>query len=369
MKKYKIFELILIVLFLTITNGCKNNAIISSESDTIYHENLLSSKIQASSNASEKLYETNTSGKGDLWTDNKLKVGFRTSGPETIWRAAFIRDIMAAAQNWNIELVLSDYAGGKDIDSVAMYSFIEQRVNVIGFNPSTTDSWEEIIGEIKEAGIPVILVDQEIYCEDESLWVTRVGNDWEKEGEMAGEWLIDYLKKEGRIDEKIKILEFSSMENPNNASQERGQGFKEAIKENINLEITSKEVYPDKTYSYEEMANILSETTDIDVLFCHNDDMALGAIQAIEEAGLVPGEDILIISVDGSDKILEYIAEGKVACSVECNPLMGDLFMEACVRLANGEEIEREIHPVDRVFDITNAQAELDARKENGYGY
>ena len=83
---------------------------------------MLSSKIQASSNASEKLYETNTSGKGDLWTDNKLKVGFRTSGPETIWRAAFIRDIMAAAQNWNIELVLSDYAGGKDIDSCLLYT-------------------------------------------------------------------------------------------------------------------------------------------------------------------------------------------------------------------------------------------------------
>ena len=97
--------------------------------------------------------------------------------------------------------------------------------------------------------------------------------------------------------------------------------------------------------------------------------MAFGAIEAIEEAGLVPGEDIIILSIEGTDEALKAIVEGKIACSVECNPFMGDLFMEACVRLANGETIEREIHPVDRVFDITNAQAELDARKENGYGY
>ena len=318
------------------------------------------------------------SGKGNLWADKRLRIGLAGPGSGRIWNFLVSNDLKHKSEEWNI--VLYNYSEPTSHGQVySMKKFIEYDMDIIAlctyeyhdkiYYEGKTFGWDEALEVVREAGIPVILVDQEIYCEDESLWVTRVGNDWEKEGEMAGEWLIDYLKKEGRIDEKIKILEFSSMENPNNASQERGQGFKEAIKENINLEITSKEVYPDKTYSYEEMANILSETTDIDVLFCHNDDMALGAIQAIEEAGLVPGEDILIISVDGSDKILEYIAEGKVACSVECNPLMGDLFMEACVRLANGEEIEREIHPVDRVFDITNAQAELDARKENGYGY
>ena len=298
------------------------------------------------------------SGKGDLWADKKLKVGLAGpgGGGGTEWRLCVGNDLRQKSKEWDIVLYhYSDVTSQEQIYS--MKKFIEYDMDIIALftyqyytDYYSESSWDEALEVVREAGIPVILVDQEIYCEDESLWVTRVGNDWEKEG---------------RIDEKIKIIEFSSMENPNNASQERGQGFKEAIKENINLEITSKEVYPDKTYSYEEMANILSETTDIDVLFCHNDDMALGAIQAIEEAGLVPGEDILIISVDGSDKILEYIAEGKVACSVECNPLMGDLFMEACVRLANGEEIEREIHPVDRVFDITNAQEKLDT----GYGY
>ena len=133
--------------------------------------------------------------------------------------------------------------------------------------------------------------------------------------------------------------------------------------------IISKEGHFTQAKGYEEMSNILQETTDIDVLYCHNDDMALGAIKAIEEAELVPGEDILIISIEGTNAALEAIVDGKIACSVETNPLLGDLFMEACVRLANGETIEREIHPVDRVFDITNAQAEIDYRKLKGYGY
>ena len=97
--------------------------------------------------------------------------------------------------------------------------------------------------------------------------------------------------------------------------------------------------------------------------------MTLGAIAALEEFGIIPGKDVILINIESRRDILEAIVDGKIACSVECNPLMGDLFMEACVRLANGEEIEREIHPVDRVFDITNAQVELDAREENGYGY
>ena len=177
------------------------------------------------------------------------------------------------------------------------------------------------------------------------------------------------MEEQGKLDEEIEIAEIRGIDGAE-AERGRDQGFRERIKNNINLKIVVSES-SDYTYSYayEDMTNILSEITDIDVLFCHNDDMAFGAIEAIEEAGLLPGKDILIISVDGTKKALEAIVDGKIACSVEASPFMGDLFMEACVRLANGETIEREIHPVDRVFDITNAQAELDAREENGYGY
>ena len=335
------------------------------------------------SQLSSESSKPNISGKGDLWADRKLKVGLVGPGAAGEWSLVLNNNLKTKAWKWNIDLYQnSDPARMGQIYSID--KFIEDEMDIIAlytynyYSESSWDeeleiynyySWDEVLKKARKAGIPVILLDRRIYCEDESLWEALIVNDYYKQGEMAGEWLIDYLEKEERIDKEIKIAELRGTEGSYEA-QEIGNGFKETIKDYSNIDITiSKDGYFLENSAYEEMLNILSETTDIDVLFCHNDEMAIGAIEAIEEAGLVPGEDIIIVSILGTNAALEAIVEGKIACSVECNPFMGDLFMEACVRLANGEEIEREIHPVDRVFDITNAQAELDARKENGYGY
>ena len=129
-------------------------------------------------------------------------------------------------------------------------------------------------------------------------------NDWEKEGEIAGKWLIEYLEEQGKLDEEIEIAEIRGIDGAE-AERGRDQGFRERIKNNINLKIVVSES-SDYTYSYayEDMTNILSETTDIDVLYCHNDDMAFGAIEAIEEAGLVPEYDIS--KEEYGEKILIY---------------------------------------------------------------
>ena len=121
---------------------------------------------------------------------------------------------------------------------------------------------------------------------------------------MTGEWLLDYLEMKSKLDEEINIVELIGIKGQYSA-QDWSKGFKETIEENEKIKIVES-VEGDYTQhkGYEEMANILSETTDIDVLFCHNDEMALGAIKAIEEAGLVPGEDILIISINGSNASL-----------------------------------------------------------------
>ena len=325
-----------------------------------------SSKNSAIIEQSSKL---DISGKGDLWADKKLTVGFITPGAEGPWRTTSVNNILDHAKEWNTNLVHYDGQGKQELQIEQMENLIKKDVDAIGFVPAVEDGYEEVLAKVKEAKIPVILLDRTVNCADESLWTSHIVSDFYKQGEMAGEWLIDHLKKHGELDKKIKIVEISGT-NGAEATIDRGQGFREAIKEKENLKITiSRDGYFTQSGGYEVMQEILSETTDIDVLFCHNDDMAIGAIQAIEEAGLVPGEDIIIISIEGTNAALKAIVEGKIACSVECNPLMGDLFMEACVRLANGEEIEREIHPVDRVFDITNAQVEIDARKANGYGY
>ena len=309
------------------------------------------------------------SGKGNLWADKKLSVGVIGPGSESAWRTASIQNIYNVVKEWNIDMEFADGQCKQQIQIEHLEDLIEKEVDVIGFIPVVEYGWEKILMKVKQAGIPVILIDRTVNCADESLWISHIVNNYHREGQMAGEWLIEYLEKQGKLDEEIKIAELHGSEGKK-ATKGNKEGFREAIKGNSNIEITiSKEGHFIQAKGYEEMSNILQETTDIDVLYCHNDDMAFGAIEAIEEAGLVPGEDIIIVSIMGTNAALEAIVDGKIACSVEASPFMGDLFMEACVRIDNGEEIEREIHPVDRVFDITNAQAELDARKENGYGY
>ena len=161
---------------------------------------------------------------------------------------------------------------------------------------------------------------------------------------MAGQWLINYLDKI-QNDETLKLVEMQdTISIYEHGKSDKNDGFIDVINTYDKFEIINKTSHGTSIQAYEIMDLLLKNNKEIDIAFTYSDDMAMGAIQAIEEAGLVPGEDIIIVSIMGTNAALEAILEGKIACSVETNPLLGDLFMEACVRLANGEEIEREIH-------------------------
>ena len=361
-RNVRIIVYLIILIMVSNLISCKNTS--GQESlPTSETESIASSEIPFQ--LSSESLTPDISGKGDLWSDRKLKVSYISPGGSGSWSTVFHNNIKHAAWKWNIGLSFFDASGKAELQIEEFKKQLEKNVDTIILSPFYETGWDELFEKARAKNIPVILCDRYADCADESLWTTYIVNDWEKEGRMAGEWLIEYLEKQGKLNEEIKIAELRGTEDTN-SQQQVWKGFREAIKGKENLEvIISKCGEYTQAKGYEEMANILSETTDIDVLFCHNDDMALGAIQAIEEAGLVPGSDIIIISINGTNAALEAIVDGKIACSVECNPLMGDLLMETCVKLANGEEIEREIHPVDRIFDITNAQEKLDA----GYGY
>ena len=363
MKKSKLSLLILLLIIFTITS-CKNTPELQSQPgskpETISNSNI-------SSQLSSQPLKLDVSGKDNLWADKKLTVSYISPGASSSWSTVCHNNIKHAAWKWNINLSFLDGSGKAELQIEEFKKQLERNVDAIILSPFYETGWDELFEKARAKNIPVILCDRYADCADESLWTTYIVNDYYKEGEIAGRWLIEYLYKQGKLDEEIRILELTGPQKIKAyATQENGYGFREIIKEYENIEIIdSVDGYFTQAKGYEEMSNKLQETTDIDVLYCHNDNMAIGAIQAIEEAGLVPGEDIIIVSIMGTDAALEAIVEGKIACSVETNPLLGDLLMEACVRIANGEEIEREIHPVDRVFDITNAQEKLDT----GYGY
>ena len=395
MKIKRIFILLLIQILLFTTSSCKNNIKETTTSAVSSKE-----KVSEISELSKSSSNINYSGKGEMNTDKMLTVGYIGPGAMGAWHSNLSFDIMDAAEEWNIILEFRDSQGKYDLQLEYIEELIKMDVDAIGFVPLgpyvhelvpgdgmpewtgkyiyDTTEWENTLKKAKEAGIPIILINRTVNCADESLWTTYIVNDWYGEGEMAGKWIIENINTGKNVDEEIKVLEvtgeyYSQYSNNYNESIKINQikeGFRKGIEKNEKVRIV--DTLPgglSNEQSLDVVKEYLRKDKEIDIVFCQSDDMVLGVINAIKAVDMIPGEDIQVISIEGTNAALEAIVEGKIECSVETNPLLGDLFMEACVRLANGEEIEREIHPVDRVFDITNAQAELDARKENGYGY
>lgn len=250
-----------------------------------------------------------------------------------------------------------------------MYECIDKEVDAIAILPLGEDiyepvTWKDALQEVKDAGIPLIPLERTFENYSDKFWTSFVVNDYYEEGKMAAEWLVDYLNQQGRSDESVRIVELLALPEDYLLYDLRCQGFRDGIDEHEKLEITSTQ-YGYLTYEegYEAVKKLLKTDQDFQVIYALNDEMALGAVEAIEEAGLRPGEDIIIIGIDGNIAALQAIVDGTINCSVECNPLMGDLFMEICVRLANGETAEKTIHPEDQVFDRTNAEQEIEERE------
>jgi len=231
---------------------------------------------------------------------------------------------------------------------------------VIAFSPVVETGWDAVLREIRAARIPVILVDRGIEVTDESLYASLIGSDFVEEGRRAGRWLLENTRDAaGEID--IVELQGSVGSAPAN---DRKQGFAEIIAADRRYRIIrSQSADFDRTRARELMANFLqAEGRRIRVLFAHSDTMALGAIEAIEAAGIKPGSDILVISIEGKREALEAIVAGKLNVTVECSPLLGPQLVDVARDLAAGKPVLRRVITQESVFTRENAAAELPAR-------
>lgn len=288
-------------------------------------------------------------------------VGFAQLGSESGWRVGNTKDIMAAAEAAGVQLMFKNADQRQENQISAIRSFIAYQVDVIAFSPIVETGWEKVLLEAKEAGIPVLLTDRNISVEDESLYAGFVGSNFLEEGRSAGRFL---LQKTADMDH-VRIVEISGTVG-STPMCERAEGFREMIEMDEKYEIVYS-ITGDflRSKGKECMEEILRDIEDIDVLFSHNDAMTLGAIEAIEAAGLLPGEDIIIITVDGEQGAIDLLKEGKINCVVECTPLIGDIVMELALKLAAGEEIPRVKYSEERVF--SEFDEDLDTLPERGY--
>jgi galactofuranose transport system substrate-binding protein len=290
-----------------------------------------------------------------------IVLGFSQIGAESEWRTANTKSVQSAATDAGITLRFSDAQQKQENQIKALRSFIAQRVDVIAFSPVVETGWETVLREAKAAKIPVILTDRAVEVPDDTLYLSLIGSDFVEEGRKAGRWLLENTKD---VKGDVNIVELQGTVGSAPAN-DRKKGFAEIIAADPRYKVIRSQTGDFTRAKGKEVmeAFLKAEGKKINVLFAHNDDMAIGAIQAIEEAGMKPGSDITIISIDGVKGAFEAMIAGKLNVTVECSPLLGPQLMAAVKDVVAGKAIPRRIVTEESVFPKETAAQILPTRK------
>ncbi len=288
----------------------------------------------------------------------KITVGFAQTGAESAWRTANTNSMKNEAEKRGIVLKFADGQSKQENQIRAVRSFVTQRVDAIVIAPIVATGWDNVLREARRAKIPVIVMDRKIHTADESLYTCFIGSDFYEEGRMAADWLA------ANAAGKTKIVELQG-EPGSAAADERRKAFGDAIAKHSQFTLIDSQSGNFRRSQGKEVmeAFIKKHGRNIEIVYAHNDDMALGAIQAIEEAGLKPGQDILIVSIDAIKEAVQAVADGKISVTVECNPLFGPKVYDTIEKILKGEQVDRISYNKDELFDSTNAAARVGSRE------
>ncbi|WP_433516839.1 ABC transporter substrate-binding protein [Nonomuraea sp. CA-143628] len=289
-----------------------------------------------------------------------ITMGFSQVGAESGWRTANTKSVQDSAKSAGITLKFSDAQQKQENQIKAIRSYIQQKVDVIAFSPVVESGWDTVLKEAKDAKIPVILTDRAVDSKDTSLYKTFLGSDFIEEGRKAGKWLVDEYKSST---DPVKIVELQGTTGSAPAN-DRKAGFQEIIKAEPKFQIVASQTGDfTRAKGKEVMEAFLKSTPDIDVLYAHNDDMGLGAIEAIEGAGKVPGKDIKIITVDAVKDGMQALSDGKINYIVECSPLLGPQLMDLAKKVVKNETVPTRVITQETAFNQEQAKAALPNRQ------
>ena len=297
--------------------------------------------------------------------EDSIVVGIVQIGSESDWRAANTQSFKRVFTEENgYTLLFEDGQQKQENQLKALRNFILMDVDYIVLAPIVETGWDAVLQEAADADIPVLLVDRMVDVEDDSLWTCWVGTDFEQEGRDAGEWLVSYLEKQGRSGDPINIVTLQGTAG-STAQLGRTKGFAEVMEtQNTWTMLDARDADFTQAKGREVMEAYLERYPDIDVVVSENDNMAFGAIAAIEDAGKTCGPDgeIIMISFDAVRAAFEAMIDGKLNVSVECNPLHGEKIAEVIQQLERGETPEKIIYVDGEVFSAETAAQYLDSR-------
>ena len=286
-------------------------------------------------------------------------VGFSQIDNQNPWRLAETESVKSEAAKRGYDLKYSDAQAVQENQIKALRSFIAQGVDGILLAPKTNTGWEPVLIEAKAAGIPVVLLDRNIEVSDPSLFVTFIGSDFVFEGEEAAKQMIKDLG-----DGPLKVAELQGQPGAD-PTIDRAEGFRNVIDKYPNIEIILSQTGEFNRLEGKKVmeAFLKAKGGEIDVVYAHNDDMAVGAIQAIKEYGLDPGKDIYLVSIDAVRDAFEAMVDGDLNCTVECTPLLGGPGFDALEATWRGEKLAKWIKSEDETFPMATAKDVIDSRK------
>ena len=283
-----------------------------------------------------------------------VTIGFTQIGQESDWRTANTDSIKAAvaAEGW--DLVYDDAQQRQENQVKALRNFISQGVDYILFTGVVSTGWDEVLKEVNEAEIPLILVDRipEQATLDNIEYNAAFGGDFVEEGRRVVIWTANYLEKIGRANEEMNVVILEGTTG-SAAASDRQQGIMEMLPNYPNLKVIATQTGNfTRAEGQAVMESYLKAYPDIDILWAHNDDMALGAVESIKAAGKDPGEDIIIVGVDAPKTAFDAIIAGDMNATIECTPLYGPFVVDAIKRLEAGEVMDKAVvHPAEFAFD------------------
>lgn len=288
--------------------------------------------------------------------DDLIVVGFSQIGSESYWRNANTESMKSVFTKENgYNLVFEDAQQKQTNQITAIRSFIQMDVDYIVLAPVVETGWDTVLSEAKEAGIPVIIVDRMVDVSDDSLFNCWVGSDFELEGKFVCMWMSKYLNQKGIAPENIHIANIQGTLG-SSAQIGRTKGFNEMASIHGWDVVAYEEGDFTKSKGKEAMSKILRNHRNVNVVYCENDSEALGAIEAIEENGGVCGDNIqrgetMIVTFDGfNDEVRTRLAEGRISCIGECNPMHGPRVESIIRALEAGETPEKYQYVYEGIF-------------------
>ncbi len=300
----------------------------------------------ASAGCAKKGSRTDSQGKG------KLKVGFSQMEENNPWRIAETNSMRDEAKKRGdkFELVVTNAQGQTSKQVSDVEDLIAQRVDAIFLAPREFEGLSSALRRAKEAKIPVFLIDREAAGKAGEDYVSFLGSNFIEQGKRAGDWLVK------QTNGKAGIVELTGTAG-SSVARDRSQGFRDATKNSPDMKILASQTGNfSRAEGQKVMENIIqAHGKEITAVYAHNDEMALGAIQALKAANMNPGKDVLIVSVDGEKAALEAIMRGEMNITVESNPRFGVLAFDTLEKFLNKESIPPKIILEDRFFDSSNA--------------